>query len=328
VSAGDLRVRHVTLHGHQIGYRMAGEGPVVLLIHGMAGSSRSWLGVMSILARNHRVVAPDLLGHGESAKPLGDYSLGAHASGIRDLLSGALGIERATVVGQSWGGGVAMQLVYQHPELCERLVLAGSGGLGREVSWILRALALPGADLILPLLCPRFVLDLGNDLGAFLGARGLRAPHVAEMWRAYASLAKPENRNAFLRTVRSVIDFGGQSVSAEDRLYLASVVPTLILWGERDEIIPVEHAYAAADQISGSRLEIFEKAGHFLHVEEPARFAAALADFIAETEPPHCDEASFRELVRGGTLARGVAVGEASPGRPEGGAASSFEERG
>lgn len=296
MSASDLRVRHATIHGHRISYRMAGEGPVVLLIHGMLGSSRTWRAVMSILARDHTVVAPDLLGHGESAKPMGDYSLGAHASGLRDLLAGVLCIDRATVVGQSFGGGVAMQLAYQHPELCERLVLAGSGGLGREVSWILRALALPGAELVLPLVCPRFVRDLGNELAAFLADRGVRAPHVSEMWRAYASLAEPENRRAFIRTVGAVIDPGGQSVCANDRLYLASVVPTLILWGERDDVIPVEHAYAAADRIAGSRLEIFEQAGHFLHVEEPQRFATALSNFIEQTEPAPRDQLSFREL--------------------------------
>jgi pimeloyl-ACP methyl ester carboxylesterase len=281
--ASELRVRHVTLHGHRMAYRMAGEGPVVLLVHGMAGSSQTWLGVMSILARDYTVIAPDLLGHGESAKPVGDYSLGAQASGIRDLLEGVLGVDRATVVGQSLGGGVALQFAYQYPDLCERLVLAGSGGLGREVSWVLRLLALPGADLVFRLLCPRFVRDLGNDLGGVLEDRGLHSPHVAEMWRAYASLAEPENRDAFFRTVRSVIDPGGQSVCANDRLHLAGTRPTLILWGERDDIIPVEHAYAAADRIAGCRLEIFERAGHFLHVEEPTRFAAALTDFIEES---------------------------------------------
>jgi pimeloyl-ACP methyl ester carboxylesterase len=295
----DLRMRTAEIHGHRVGYRMAGEGPVVLLVHGMAGSSQTWLGVMSILARHYTVVAPDLLGHGESAKPMGDYSLGAHASGIRDLLIGVLGIEHATVVGQSLGGGVAMQLAYQHPELCERLVLAGSGGLGREVSWILRLLAFPGAELLLPLVCPRFVAEAGGELGSFLTDLGLRAPHWAEIWRAYASLAEPENRNAFIRTVRSVIDPGGQSVSANDRLYLARAVPTLILWGNRDEIIPVEHGYAAAERIPGCRLEIFENAGHFLHVEEPVRFAGALSDFMEETEPAPFDWASFRDRFRG-----------------------------
>jgi pimeloyl-ACP methyl ester carboxylesterase len=129
-----MQLRHVTLHGHDVGYRMAGSGPAILLIHGMAGSSRTWHDAMHLLARDYTVVAPDLLGHGESAKPMGDYSLGAYASGLRDLLVGSLGIESATLVGQSLGGGVAMQLAYQHPELCERLVLVASGGLGREVS--------------------------------------------------------------------------------------------------------------------------------------------------------------------------------------------------
>jgi pimeloyl-ACP methyl ester carboxylesterase len=305
----DLSLQYTTIHGHRLSYRMAGEGPVILLIHGMAGCSRTWMGVMSILARDFTVVAPDLLGHGESAKPMGDYSLGAHASGIRDLLVGALGIDHATVVGQSLGGGVAMQLAYQHPELCERLVLAGSGGLGREVSWVLRLLSLPGVEIVLPIVCPRFMRDLGNDLAEFLGDRGLHVPRVAEMWRAYASLAEPENRHAFIRTMRSVIDLGGQTVSANDRLYLASAVPTLILWGDNDNIIPVDHAYAAAERIEGSRLEIFENAGHFLHVEMPERFAAVLAAFMGETEPAHRDQASFRAQLRLRTFwTSGVAV--------------------
>ena len=230
-----IPLRRVSIHGHDVSYRLAGDGPVMLLIHGMAGSSRTWKEVMPLLARSFTVIAPDLLGHGESAKPLGDYSLGAHASGLRDLLS-ALGIDRATIVGQSLGGGVAMQLAYQHPGIAERLVLAGAGGLGREVSWLVRLFTLPGTEYLMPLLCPAFVRDHGNALSRFLHDRGWRAPHLAEMWRAYASLAEPENRRAFVRTLRAVIDPGGQSVSARDRLYLAAGVPTLILWGDEDPI--------------------------------------------------------------------------------------------
>jgi pimeloyl-ACP methyl ester carboxylesterase len=213
---------------------------------------------------------------------------------------GALGIERVTLVGQSLGGGVAMQLAYQHPELCERLVLVGSGGLGREVSWILRLLTLPAAEYAMPLLFPRFLRDRGDRFSRFLRDRGIRAPHAAEMWRAYASLTEPENRQAFVRTLRAVIDLGGQTVSALDRLYLAAAVPTLILWGDRDDIIPVEHAHAAHEAMPGSRLEIFEGAGHFLHVEEPLRFAEVLGEFIAGTEPRHRDLESFRELLQAG----------------------------
>jgi pimeloyl-ACP methyl ester carboxylesterase len=292
-----MELRHVTLHGHDVGYRMAGEGPVIVLIHGMAGSSRTWREVMPLLARDYTVVAPDLLGHGESAKPLGDYSLGAYASGLRDLIVGALGIERATLVGQSLGGGVAMQLAYQHPELCERLVLVGSGGLGREVSWILRLLTLPAAEYVMPLAFPRFLRERGNRVSAFLRDHGIRAPHVAEMWRAYASLTESENRHAFVRTLRAVIDPGGQTVSAADRLYLAVAVPTLILWGDQDAVIPVEHAYRAHELMPQSRLEIFQGAGHFLHVEEPVKFVEVLRDFLEHSEPAQRDLASYRELL-------------------------------
>ena len=228
-------------------------------------------------------MAPDLLGHGESAKPLGDYSLGAYASGLRDLL-GVLDIGPVTVVGQSLGGGVAMQLAYQHPELVERLVLVSSGGLGREVSWILRLLTLPGAEYAMPLVFPGFVREWGNALGGALARIGIRAPHLEEIWQAYASLTETGNRQAFVRTLRAVIDLGGQSVSATDRLYLAAARPTLIVWGDRDPIIPVEHAYAAHAAMPGSRLEVFEGVGHFPHLECPDRFVEVLLDFLATTE--------------------------------------------
>lgn len=289
-----LQLRHARIHGHDVRYRMAGSGPVVLLIHGMAGSSRTWLPVMKILAQDYTVVAPDLLGHGESAKPIGDYSLGAYASGLRDLLVG-LGIESATLVGQSLGGGVAMQLAYQHPEICERLVLVASGGLGREVSWVLRALTLPGAEYVIPPLFPRFARRTGDRVMRYFHDRGLRAPHIAEMWNAYASLTETPNRHAFIRTVRAVIDPGGQSVSARDRLYLTAAIPTLIAWGDRDDIIPVSHARATHALLPQSRLEIFEGAGHFLHVEHPNRFARMMRDFLESAEPAHPDTSTFRE---------------------------------
>jgi pimeloyl-ACP methyl ester carboxylesterase len=289
---------HVAIHGHDVTYRQAGEGPVILLVHGIAGSSRTWREVTELLAADHTVIAPDLLGHGESAKPVGDYSLGAYASGLRDFL-GVLGIPRATVVGHSFGGGVAMQLAYQHPECCERLVLVGSGGLGREVTWMLRALSLPGTELLMPVIFPPFLRDRGNDLGRILHQRGVRSARVDEMWRSYASLADSPNRKAFLRTLRSVIDLGGQVVSAMDRIYLASFLPTLIVWGEHDDIIPVQHAHAAHAAIPGSRLEIFEDAAHFPHAEEPERFAAVLADFIATTLPGGGPETYHDLLVEG-----------------------------
>src|SRR3954465_7316866 len=127
------RREQITLHGHRVVYRVAGSGgPVVLLIHGITGNARQWDDIVPLLAQRYTVVAPDLLGHGESAKPRGDYSLGAYAASVRDLLV-ALGHRRATVVGHSLGGGVAMQFAYESPPFAERLVLVSSGGIGREV---------------------------------------------------------------------------------------------------------------------------------------------------------------------------------------------------
>jgi pimeloyl-ACP methyl ester carboxylesterase len=294
--------QHRTLHGHDVAFRLEGDGEEVLvLIHGMAGSSRTWRDCLPKLAERYTVVAPDLLGHGRSAKPSGDYSLGAHASLIRDLLA-SLHIDRATIVGQSLGGGVAMQFAYQYPEVCERIVLVNSGGLGRDVNWILRLLTLPGAELVLPVVVPGFVRDHGNNVSRWLHAKGIRPPRVAEMWSAYASLAESENRQAFLRTLRSVVDAGGQSVSARDRLYLAAAMPTLIVWGDNDPIIPMSHGEEAAEVMPGSRLVIFEGVGHFPHVEVPDEFVAALVDFVETTEPAHIDADARRRLLAGEVL--------------------------
>lgn len=290
------RPQHLTLHGHDLRYFRAGEGPVLLLVHGMAGSAATWKHVMPRLARDYTVLAPDLLGHGQSAKPRTDYSLGAHAATMRDFLV-AVGIEKATVIGQSLGGGIAMQMAYQHPDRVERLVLVGSGGLGREVSPILRLLTIPGTEFLMPLLFNSYARDIGNRVSLFLHRNGLRAPQAEETWRAYVSLTEGESRDAFVKTLRAVVDLTGQSVSAQDRLYLASAMPTLIVWGDRDPIIPVDHAYAAQELMPGSRLEIFEGAGHFPHSEEPDRFIHVLRDFLADTPAVEVREDAWRDLL-------------------------------
>ena len=280
-----MELRELSIHDQRISYRTAGEGPVLLLIHGMAGSASTWRQVMPGLSRQYTVVAPDLLGHGHSDKPVGDYSLGAFASTLRDLLV-ALGHQRATVVGQSLGGGVAMQFSYQYPERCERLVLVGSGGLGREVNPLLRWLSLPGSDAVLRLACAASIRNAIEAVGSLAARVGLQpAPVVAELWRSYASLADDATRRAFLRTLRAVVDPRGQAVSAANRLHLAAEAPTLIVWGDADPIIPVEHAHAAHAAIPGSRLEIFAGVGHYPHCEAPERFVAILTEFIESTVP-------------------------------------------
>ena len=286
-----IEKRAVLIDGLEVCYRIGGDAsdrrrPVLLLIHGMAGSSATWREVMPALSRFCTVIAPDLLGHGDSAKPATEYSLEGYASGLRDLLS-ALRIERATIIGQSLGGGIAMQLAYQHPECCERLVLVGSGGLGEEVSWILRLLTLPGAERIMPLVFLGPVRDLGNLISLKLRDLGVHAPHAAEEWRGYVSLTDPDKRHAFARILNSVVGPGGQTVSAHDRLHLAAHIPTLIVWGHRDRIIPVAHAFAAKQALPGSHLEIFEHSGHFPHTEEPERFVEVLSNFLESAQPAH-----------------------------------------
>jgi pimeloyl-ACP methyl ester carboxylesterase len=279
-------MKFLELHGDRVAYRDVGKGDeALLLIHGMAGSSETWRAVIPQLSRKYRVVAPDLLGHGQSAKPRGDYSLGAFAVWLRDLLD-ELGISRATVIGQSLGGGVAMQFVYQHPDYCERLVLISSGGLGPDVGWTLRLLSAPGAEFILPAIAPRPVLTAGNKLRSWISATGIQSPRGAEIWRAYSSLSDAETRQAFLRTLRSVVDPRGQAVSALNRLYLTSELPTMVIWGDQDRIIPVEHGYALHEARPGSRLEVLEGVGHFPHVERPSEVVDLIDDFINSTGQP------------------------------------------
>ena len=290
--------RWTKVHGHDVAYRQAGEGPLLVMIHGIAGSSGTWVPAMPLLAERYTVIAPDLLGHGESAKPRGDYSLGAYASGVRDLL-GVLGHERATVVGHSLGGGVAMQFAYQFPQMAERLVLVCSGGLGKEVTPLLRALTIPGTEFVLPVVLRREVHDVLGVAGRALGRLGLRAdPFLSEVWSAWARLTDVRAQRAFIHTIRAVIDLAGQRVSARDRLYLAHEVPTMIIWGDRDQVIPVSHAHIAHELIPGSRLEVIEGAGHFLPIERPEVIDRLLRDFVATTKPADVSPKRWQEVLR------------------------------
>jgi pimeloyl-ACP methyl ester carboxylesterase len=299
-SARALELHELTLHGHRLAYRQAGSGPVLVLIHGITSDSRTWRRVMPYLARRYTVIAPDLLGHGGSDKPRGDYSLGAHASSVRDLLV-ALGHDRASFIGHSLGGGIAMQLSYQFPERCERLVLVDSGGLGRGVSVLLRAAALPGSELVLPLLAASRMLDAGRLAGGLLGRLGLRAgTDIEEIARGHATLADREARAAFVQTLRSVVEPGGQRINAANRLYLARRLPLLLIWGEHDTLIPVAHAHEAHAQLPTSRLEVFGDSGHFPQLDEPERFIDVLGEFVDSTAPAELDAEDWRELLKTG----------------------------
>lgn len=287
----------IEIHGQPVTYHLMGEGPPLLLVHGITSSSRTWKKITPRLAEKFTVIAPDLLGHGRSAKPHGDYSLGAYASGIRDLMV-ALDVPKATVVGHSLGGGIAMQFAYQFPDRVSRLVLVDTGGIGKEVNPALRAAALPGAEYVLPVLFSPTLHDAGLKVRNILAGFGLRgSADVEGVAEGFASLTESDARRAFLHTVRSVIDPTGQRVSAADRLYLTREIPSLIVWGDRDRIIPVAHADLAHELMPGSQLEIFTGAGHFPFNDDPDRFIKVLEDFIAGTDEANLDQDHIRRML-------------------------------
>jgi pimeloyl-ACP methyl ester carboxylesterase len=287
----------IELHGRRMIYRVAGSGPPVVLIHGMLNSSSHWRSVALNLAGDHTVIAPDLIGHGDSAAPRGDYSLGAHASSIRDLLA-AMGIDRASIVGHSLGGGVAMQFFYQFPQRTERLVLISSGGLGQEVSPVLRSAALPGVSALLSLVIHPRLLGALTDAGRRLRGREVRlGVHLQALARALRPLENTDARHAFLQTLRAVIDVHGQRVSATDRLYLLESMPTMIVWGERDHTIPLRHGRRAHEAIPNSHFQTLPGAAHFPHLEDPGGLAEVLREFIQSTRPGRIDDADWGALL-------------------------------
>jgi pimeloyl-ACP methyl ester carboxylesterase len=292
----DLRFR--TVHGYRRAFRVAGSGPALVLVHGIGDSSATWESIIPALARHHLVIAPDLLGHGHSDKPRADYSVAAYANGVRDLL-GVLGINRATLVGHSLGGGVAMQFAYQFPDRTERLVLIGSGGAGPEVNPVLRAMTLPGATALLHTLrLPTMRRQVGAavELMRVLGTDlGRDAP---DMLRVVDALPDATARAAFIRTLRAVVDWRGQVVTMLDRCYLTRGMPTLLIWGAKDAIVPVAHGRRAHEAMPGSRFEIFPDAGHFPFHTDPARFVALLEEFLDTTTPARWSPEQWRQLLR------------------------------
>jgi pimeloyl-ACP methyl ester carboxylesterase len=296
----DADIRTHVIHGYRRVFRVAGEGPPLLLIHGIGDSSATWRPVMAALARHHLVIAPDLLGHGQSDKPRADYSVAAYANGMRDLL-GTLDIDRVSLVGHSLGGGVAMQFAYQFPEKTERLALVSTGGVGRGVNPVLRAVSVPGADLALAALRlpgarlqTQLVVQALKRLDTGLGR------DAPDLMRLVDALPDATARSAFIRTLRAVVDWRGQVVTMLDRCYLARGMPTLLVWGSRDRVLPVGHAHRAHAAMPGSRLEVFDGAGHFPFHAEPERFVRVLEDFLATTKAADWSLEQWRELLRSG----------------------------
>ncbi len=291
-----------TIHGYRRAYRIAGSGPAVLLIHGVGDNSTTWNTVQAKLAQRFTVIAPDLLGHGQSDKPRADYSVAAYANGMRDLLS-VLEFERVTVVGHSLGGGVAMQFCYQFPQLVERLILVGAGGVTKDVNVALRLASLPmGGEALallrLPLVLPAVQLA-GKVAGALLGSTRI-GRDLPDVLRILRDLPEPTASAAFTRTLRAVVDWRGQVVTMLDRCYLTESVPVQLIWGEQDAVIPVSHALMAHSAMPGSELEIFQRSGHFPFHDDPDRFVEVVERFIDSTRPSEYNQNALRQLLRDG----------------------------
>ena len=293
-------VQYVTLHGHRRAYVRAGSGPVVLLLHGLACDHTTWDPVIGSLARTHTVIAPDLLGHGESAKPRADYSVGGYANGMRDLLT-VLGVDTATVVGHSFGGGVAMQFAYQFPERTERLVLVGSGGLGPEVTPAIRAITTPGFHQAMGVLSAPVLRHVTTATMRLLSRSGVRQLRdLDEVADIYDSFKDPSTRAAIRHVVRAVVDWRGQVVTMADRAYLTEAMPMCVVWGADDMVIPVSHADNARTLAPTARVEVIPDAGHFPHKDHPERFVRVLRDFVRTTGVSRHDRERWRELLAEG----------------------------
>jgi pimeloyl-ACP methyl ester carboxylesterase len=295
-------VQYLTIHGHRRAFVKEGKGPALLLLHGLGCDHTTWLPVIKTLARRFTVIAPDMLGHGLSDKPRGDYSVGGYANGMRDLLT-VLGIDRVTVIGHSFGGGVAMQFAYQFPDRTERLVLVASGGLGPEVSPAIRAISTPGSHQVLGVLTLPGVRHVGKaGLRALASTGWRRTRDYDEVAEIYESFKDPHARAAIRHVVRAVVDWRGQIVTMADRAYLTETMPMAVVWGRDDHVIPVRHASNAAALAPGARVEVIPDAGHFPHKDHPERFAKILHDFIRSTRPARYSRARIRRLLRDGRV--------------------------
>ncbi|MGI9210032.1 MAG: alpha/beta fold hydrolase [Rhodococcus sp. (in: high G+C Gram-positive bacteria)] len=307
-----------TIHGYRRAFRMAGSGPALLLIHGIGDNSSTWTDVIPHLAEKYTVIAPDLLGHGRSDKPRADYSVAAYANGMRDLLS-VLGIDKVTVVGHSLGGGVAMQFAYQFPGRVERLVLVSSGGVTKDVHPVLRMVSVPVVSEVLKLLRIPGAMPAMRLAGSALGQLnksplkpGALLHDASDLVRILGELPDPTACQAYLRTLRAVVDWRGQVVTMLDRSYLTEDLPVQLIWGDRDSVIPVGHAYLAHSAMPGSRLEVFRGAGHFPFRDDPLRFLRVVENFLDNTAPLQFDEESWRRLLVSGVSESHITGGPAT----------------
>jgi pimeloyl-ACP methyl ester carboxylesterase len=288
-------------------YVTGGEGPPVVFFHGIGASSYAWRLTLPALLPYFTVYAPDMLGCGESDKPAIDYSITALATYAAAFMD-AVGLDRAHIIGHSLGGGVALQLSALHPDRIDRLALVASGGIGRDLHWLLRMTTLPGAQGVLGMLAhPNARLTQATRALERRRFRRLQveydnAPTVLDRLRAR------DSRQAFLRMLRGVSDLSGQKISAIEHLATLTC-PALIIWGGRDRTIPVAHARLALAALPSAHLDILPDCFHRPQIEAPGAFNAALLRFLtATTWPPDTAAAPVPAAVARRRIYQGAGV--------------------
>lgn len=315
---GVHEVQYVSLHGKRRAFVKQGSGPALLLLHGLACDHTTWTPVIDELAKKYTVIAPDLLGHGLSDKPRADYTLGGYANGMRDLLT-VLGIDKVTVVGHSFGGGVAMQFAYQFPERTQRVMLVSTGGLGPDVTPLIKLIQVPGWFRVMGALTlpgvrhvETFALRTAHQYGDMGPLRKVtrdldEVADIIESWK------DRRTRFAIRHLVRAVIDWRGQIVTMSDRAYLSDAMPMAVVWGQDDQVIPVRHASNAAALAPEVRVEVLADAGHFPHKNHPEEFARILDDFVSTTEPATYNRARFRRMLKAGAAGPVTPLAQVAP---------------
>ena len=307
--------RRVTLHGREVAYTdYPGKGPALLMLHGVGSSSEGWDESAALLASSgSRVICVDLPGHGDSSRERGDYSLGALASTVRDLID-QLNLGPVILVGHSLGGGISLQFLYQYPSHVRGLVLVSSGGLGREANWALRLASLPGSGVVIGAAVNKRTLAAYNSAHRAMRKALRRGEEAREhALERFGWLAESDRRHTFLSTLRSVVDVSGQRVSALEKLHLSRSLPVLIIWGRKDAIIPVSHGELAHSMLEHSEFVVFDDAAHEPHRTDPERFATTITGWRTRH---FFTPARTAETLSYGPGAEGMTQRVATPGFP------------
>lgn len=270
IQVGNLKTRY---------WALGDKGTVVVLIHGLGVSADIWIHNVEPLAKRHRVYVPDLIGFGRSDKPGPSFSPLDYSRFLDDFMN-TLNIDRASLVGQSLGGGIALQYTLQFPQKVSKLVLVGSAGLGKEVIWTLRVMSLPLVGELFS-----YPSRKGVEL-AFKWAVRNRALITKDFVELYYNLfSQPGFRKFFLRILRLIVNIRGAReetlVPIMNNLHKITQ-PVLIIWGEKDRVLPLKHGYLAKEKLPNARLKIMEGCGHIPFFERSDEFNRHVLEFLPE----------------------------------------------